>query len=394
MSGTVNNTTVIDEALNEVILLQEKLLKSAMPEELKEDTTHSIERLKRMAKLGGYSSEFENINKYIDWITRIPWDTVSEDNLDITNAKAIMDSSHHGMESVKSLILDYLAAMQLSIENSRRVSTQEVIPTQISSFVQSPSPRVARSNVDASSLTAPVFLFLGLQGVGKTSIAKSIADAMNRKFARISLGAIGDVRTIRGTPRYSPDGEPGQIVKALVRCGTMNPVILLDEIEKSSGSTGLLSDVMATLLEILDPEQNTSFIDHYIDYPINLSKVMFICTANNLGGLSAALIDRVEVIRFTSYSDTEKEVIAKQYILPRILEELHLTPEQLQISDDVWLSVIRPVGFDAGIRQLERNIAAMVRSASRKIVDGSPLPVVITKENLREFLNADQGPLS
>ena len=389
-----NNITGIDESLNEIVMLQDKLLQSSVPERLKEDTEHSIDRLKRMIKLGGYSSEFESVNKYIDWITKIPWSTTSTDNLDIRNAKEIMDSSHHGMEAVKNLILDYLAAMQLSIENRNQVPTQQVIPTQISSFTQSPSPRVGKSNADASSLTAPVFLFLGLQGVGKTSIAKSIADAMNRKFARISLGAIGDVRTLRGTPRYSPDGEPGQIVKALIRCGTMNPVILLDEIEKSSGNAGLLSDVMATLLEILDPEQNTTFVDHYIDYPVDLSKVMFICTANNLGGLSAALVDRVEAIRFTSYSDMEKEVIAKQYILPKILEELHLTPEQLQIDDDVWLSIIRPVGFDAGIRQLERNISALIRSAARRIVDGSPLPVIINKENLREFINLDQGPLS
>jgi len=145
---------------------------------------------------------------------------------------------------------------------------------------------------------------------------------MGRKFTRISLGAIGDVRTLRGTPRYSPDAEPGQIVKALIRGGTMNPVILFDEIEKASRSSGLLSDVMAVLLEVLDPEQNSTFMDHYIDYPIDLSNVFFICTANNLGGLSAALLDRVEVIRFTSYSDQDKEVIGKEYILPRVLQNL------------------------------------------------------------------------
>lgn len=391
-----NNNAGIDEGLKEIISLQERLLSSSTPEELKEDTSQSIERLKRMIKLGGYSSEFENVNKYIDWITKVPWGITSKDNLDIRNAKALLDSSHHGMESVKNLILDYLAAMQLSIDNSRKLEERNVgsIPTQIASFSQSPSPRIHQKVSEESSLSSPVFLFLGLQGVGKTSIAKSIADAMDRKFARISLGAIGDVRTLRGTPRYSPDGEPGQIVKALIRCGSMNPVILLDEIEKASGSAGLLSDVMATLLEILDPEQNSTFMDHYIDYPIDLSKVMFICTANNLGGLSAALIDRVEVIRFTSYSDDEKGVIAKKYILPKILEDLHITPEQLEIEEDVWLSVIRPVGFDAGIRQLERNISAMIRSAARKIVDGAPLPVVIRKDNLREFLDLDQGPLS
>jgi ATP-dependent Lon protease len=174
----------------------------------------------------------------------------------------------------------------------------------------------------------------------------------------------------------------------------MNPVILLDEIEKSSGNSGLLNDVMATLLEILDPEQNSTFIDHYIDYPIDLSKVFFICTANNLGGLSAALLDRVEIIRFTSYSDAEKEVIAKQYILPKVYENLHLSPEYVTISEDVWPNLIRPVGFDAGIRQLERNIATMMRSVARMIVEGHPLPISITKENLNQFVLSDQGPLS
>ena len=141
-----------------------------------------------------------------------------------------------------------------------------------------------------------------------------------------------------GTPRYSIDGEPGQIIKALVRCGIMNPVILLDEIEKSSGNAGLLNNVMATLLEILDPEQNATFVDHYIDYPVDLSKVFFICTANNLGGLSAALLDRVEVIRFTSYTDEEKETIAKDYILPKVYKNLHLSSEHVKIEDDVWIS--------------------------------------------------------
>jgi ATP-dependent Lon protease len=244
------------------------------------------------------------------------------------------------------------------------------------------------------SAKAPVFLFVGLQGVGKTSIAKSIADAMGRKFARISLGAIGDVRTLRGTPRYALDPEPGQIIKALVRSGTMNPVILLDEIEKASGNNGLLNDVMAALLEILDPEQNNSFLDHYIDRPVDLSKAFFICTANNLGGLSAALLDRVEVIRFTSYSDEEKSVIARKYILPRVLSNLNLTEDFIKIDENVWPMIIRPVGFDAGIRQLERNIAGIIRAAARKIVEGTPIPIVITVENINQYLPPDQGPLS
>jgi ATP-dependent Lon protease len=174
----------------------------------------------------------------------------------------------------------------------------------------------------------------------------------------------------------------------------MNPVILLDEIEKASGNAGLLNDVMAALLEILDPEQNSTFIDHYIDYPVDLSKVFFICTANNLGGLSAALLDRVEVIRFTSYSDEEKEVIARKYLWPKVLKNLNLFEDAIRLEDSVWPLLIRPVGFDAGIRQLERNIATLARSAARMIVGGQQLPIIITPENLNKFVLPDQGPLS
>lgn len=394
MDNYTNNpatTNVLDDSLAEITKLEGKLDVSSAPVELKEEAMHSIQRLKRMVRMGGYSNEFENVSKYIDWVVRIPWNNVSQDSLNIAKAKEIMDSTHHGMDSVKNLILDYLASMQLKSGNM--VSATSNVPTQIP---MGEPAREARPvpQFNSYEVRSPVFMFVGLQGVGKTSVAKSIATSMDRKFVRISLGAIGDVRTLRGTPRYSIDGEPGQIIKALVRSGTMNPVILLDEIEKASGNAGLLSDVMATLLEILDPEQNSSFVDHYIDYPVDLSKVMFICTANNLGGLSAALLDRVEIIRFTSYSDDEKEVIAKRYILPNVLKELNLTEQQIQISDDIWLSVIRPVGFDAGIRQLERNIGTMIRGAARRIVDGHPLPIVINKDNLGEFLNVDQGPLS
>lgn len=384
------SSSSIDDSTAEILSLENKLLSSSVPNDLKEESMLSVNRLKRMIRMGGYSSEFETVSKYIDWIVRIPWTSFSEDRFDIHETREIMDSTHYGMESVKNLILDYLASMELKQKN---YSSRLNIPTQFQITNENITERPS-VNIQNKKIHTPVFLFVGLQGVGKTSIARSIAQSMNRKFARISLGAIGDVRTLRGTPRYSVDGEPGQIVKSLIRCGTMNPVILLDEIEKSSGNVGLLSDVMATLLEILDPEQNATFVDHYIDHPIDLSNVMFICTANNLGGLSAALLDRVEVIRFTSYSDEEKEVIAKQYILPGVLEEYSLTPDQIQISDDIWISVIRPVGFDAGIRQLERNIATMIRSVARKIVEGESTPIIINKENLSDFLNVDQGPLS
>jgi ATP-dependent Lon protease len=346
-----------------------------------------------MAKYGNFSTEFESIDKYVDWVTRIPWGRVTTDNYDIDNAKRIMDSSHYGMDTIKNLILDYLAVMQLQNRGLEIPKPSPVNISQSEFHNQYNVPVVEDNRVDATA-KSPVLLFVGLQGVGKTSIAKSIAQAMGRNFARVSLGAIGDVKTLRGVPRFTEGAEPGQIIKALVRTQSMNPIILLDEIEKSSGQQGLLNDVMAALLEILDPEQNKTFIDHYIDYPVDLSNVFFICTANNLGGLSAALLDRVEVIRFTSYSDDEKSVIAKNYILPKVLKETGLSQQHLQINDDVWPILIRPVGFDAGIRQLERNIYTLVRTVARKLVSGAQIPIVITKDNLRDFVLPDQGPLS
>ena len=380
-----NMGSMNEDSMGDILALENKIVTSNLPLDLKEETMKNLLRLKSMIKRGVYGSEFDTMIKYVNWIIKIPFGVVSKDNLDISNAKRLMDETHYGMDSIKDLILDYIAAMQL--ENMQR----NRIPTQVATDMSyRPQPTVALK----PNSKAPVFLFIGLQGVGKTSIAESIANAMGRKFARISLGAIGDVRTLRGTPKYSIDSEPGQIVKSIIRCGTMNPVILLDEIEKASGNAGLLNDVMAALLEILDPEQNGNFVDHYVDYPIDLSNVFFICTANNLGGLSAALLDRVEIIRFTSYSDEEKEIIAKRYILPKVLQALQISGEYLRIDDNVWPMIIRPVGFDAGIRQLERNIATIARRAARIIVEGKQIPVVITQENLKQFLNIDQGPLS
>ncbi len=371
-NNNTQQTNTSNDMISEIIELQNKLSSSNVPVELKEDSMKVIQRLERMAKWGSYSSEFEGVDKYIDWITRIPWGVVSEDNLDIQNAKSIMDGTHYGMETVKEMILDYLATMQLKKITKVR----------------------GEVNQDYNIPTFPTLLFVGLQGIGKTSIAQSIARSMGRKFARISLGAVGDVRTLRGVPRHEMDSEPGQIIKALVRTGTMNPVILVDEIEKSSQNQGLHNDMMAALLEILDPEQNSTFVDHYIDHPVDLSQVLFICTANNLGGLSAALLDRLEVIRFMSYSDKEKEVIAKSYILPRVFAGMGLSPEYIQITEEVWPLLIRPVGFDAGIRQLERNIATLARSAAREIINGKQVPIVITAENLKQYVLPDQGPLS
>jgi ATP-dependent Lon protease len=366
----VGNPNSQNNILLEVKGLENKIAQANLPIGLRENAMKAIQRLQRSARLGTYSNEFSTVEKYIDWVTRIPFGKVTEDNLDLQNAKRIMDQTHYGMDTIKNLILDYLSIMQ--VQKSRRVQSKE----------------------RGQSANAPVMLFLGLQGVGKTSIARSIAEAMGRKFVRVSLGAIGDVRTLRGANKSSLDAEPGQIVKSLISTGTMNPVILLDELDKASGNAGLLNDVMAALLEILDPEQNVNFTDHYIDYPIDISNVFFICTANNLGGISTALLDRMEVIRFTSYTDEEKTVIAKQYLLPRVLKNIGINEKYITVDEEVWPILVRPVGFDAGLRQLERNIATMVRSATRKIVEGTQIPINITAENIKQFVLPDQGPLS
>lgn len=376
-----NQNTLSDDVISEIEILEKEVRGTPMPEELSERALRSIERLRRMAKRGSYSGEFETVEKYIYWITNIPWGKYSTDNLEVANAKRLMDSTHYGMETVKNLVLDYLAVMQLQMGRNPEAATANHAASDMA---------VLRG----SSANAPVMLFTGLQGVGKTSIAKSIANAMGRKFIRISVGAMGSVQALRGQSKAFLDAEPGQIVKALVRCGTMNPVIVLDEIDKASGNSGLLNDIMAALLEILDPEQNSTFVDHYLDYPVDLSKVFFICTSNTLGTLSAALLDRMEVIRFTSYSDEEKEVIAKNYTMPKVMQNTGMRIEDLVIKEEVWPLLIRPVGFDAGLRQLERNLATLVRSAARKIIEGAPVPIVITPENVRDFVLPDQGPLS
>jgi ATP-dependent Lon protease len=371
-----------DETIAEIEELDRGIRETEMPKELGERALRSIDRLRRMAKRGSYSGEFETVEKYLYWITGVPWGRYSEDNLDIDRAKKLMDSTHHGIDTVKDLVLDYLAVMQLQSQKEGQF------------------PRDGRENeggvafYGTASANAPVLLFVGLQGVGKTTIARSIANSMGRKYSRISIGAMGGVQALRGQSRAFLDAEPGQIVKSLIRCGTMNPVIVLDEIDKASGNSGLLNDIMAALLEILDPEQNSTFVDHYLDYPVDLSKIFFICTANSLGTLSAALLDRLEVIRFTSYSDEEKEKIAKSYTMPDVLKNSGLNPGDIIIQEDVWPLLIRPVGFDAGLRQLERSLATLARRVVRKTIEGKSLPITITRENLREYVLPDQGPLS
>ncbi|MFZ5424512.1 MAG: AAA family ATPase [Patescibacteria group bacterium] len=329
-----------------------------LPQDLKERADQFLNRLNRMAHTGVYGAEFDTISHYIDVITSIPWNKYTEDNLDLARMKQQLDAGHYGMEGVKNLILEYMATMRLLKERSEIGE----------------APR------------APILLLVGLQGVGKTTIAISLAKAMGREYVRIAMGAIGSVLEIRGKSKALPSAEPGQIIKGLMKAKVMNPLILLDEIEKASGQEGTRSDIMASLLEILDPSQNIAFRDHYVDYPVNLSKAMFMCTANNTGTLSAALMDRMHVVKMPSYTDEEKIVISRDYLLPGILKNNGLKPEEMQIDPNLWPSIVRPFGFDSGIRSLGRTLEAMCRKVAKELVEGKHTGVYITAENLKNYL--------
>ena len=349
----------IDPDIQELEALSEKLENSTAPEELKESSRVMIKRLGRMVRTGVYSREYDILSNYIDWITKFPWNKTAEEKLDLNNTKEILDKNHYGLETVKERVLEYMAVRLLLTQKKDKVAMRK----------------------------SPVITMVGLQGIGKTTMAKSIAEALNRPFYRVSMGAIGSVLEIRGRNRAVEGAEPGQIIKAIIRTGVRNPVILLDELDKASGQSGLLADIMATMLEILDPEQNTAFRDHYFDYPIDLSEVMFIVSSNKLSTFSAALLDRMEVIRMPSYSDEEKQIIAKDYLLPRVRKATGLEEDQLDFSPDVWTVILRPLGYDSGIRSLQRMIENMARKAALEIVQGKVTKVYITSDNFKNYLS-------
>ncbi|MDQ6985949.1 MAG: AAA family ATPase [Candidatus Dojkabacteria bacterium] len=381
-----NASDLSSQVKDEISILERKLDNSDLPPDLMEKARAMIIRLKKMSIGGSYSNEYEPVSEYINWIIQLPWDIYTKDNLDMAHAKESLSKYHYGLDPVKNRILEYLAVIHLQAMNNK--AKAEELAAQ-GGTAESNSDKMKK--LTGNSSNAPILCFVGIQGVGKTSLAKSIAIALNRGFMRIPLGGLGGVAEIRGRARGTIDPEPGQIIKALIRTGSMNPLILLDEIDKVSSDTGLRADVMAALLEILDPEQNSTFIDKYLDYPVDLSKCMFITTANNLGGISAALLDRLEVIRFGSYNDNEKMTIAKDYLLPKVRKATGLTKEQLDFAPDVWPLVIRPLGFDAGVRQLERTLTDLARKVALKIVQGVTDGVKVTKENFREFIPEDIG---
>lgn len=298
---------------------------------------------------------YQTVSKYIDWIISVPWANETKDILDLNYAKEKLNQEHFGLDSIKERLLEYISV--LSLQKHR--------------------------NPD-EPIHAPVLLFVGLVGTGKTTMAKSIAQVLGRELVRIPFGGLGDAHYLRGYSKTRPDAEPGQIIKGLVNCKSRNPVILLDEIDRVADDA--LNTIMGVLVEILDPEQNHHFVDHYLDYPVDLSQVIFCATCNNTSRIATAVMDRLEVIQMPSYTDEEKIVIAKDYLLPKALKSAGLTSSDLQISSDIWPQIVRPLGFDAGVRTLQRNIESMCRKVAKIILEGKTRQVIVDDSNVKTFL--------
>lgn len=332
--------------LAEVEELREQLKTLSAPEEVKEKVVKEIDRLE---KIPTTSAEGGVIRSYVDWLLELPWEEGTQDDLDITKAEAILDEDHYGLDKAKERILEYLAVQQM-----------------------------------VRKLKGPILCLVGPPGVGKTSLAKSIARALNREFVRISLGGVRDEAEIRGHRRTYVGAMPGRIVQGMKTAGSANPVFLLDEIDKMA--MDFRGDPASALLEVLDPNQNTTFSDHYIEVPFDLSKVMFITTANSVYNIPRPLLDRMEMLYISGYTELEKEKIAKQYLLPKQLSEHGLKPEQLQVRVDALLGLIRHYTREAGVRNLERTIGTLCRKATKEIVSGEKKRLIVTGKGLHKYL--------
>lgn len=350
------------ELIGEIKKLEDSLKKSQLPLDLEEKTSQIIARLSRLAKAGEYSDEYEKVSLYVDWVASLPWSKRTTDILDLKNAQAILDKHHFGLTHVKDRVLEYIAVLNLQKQKEESKGEKTIFKL----------------------MRAPILCFVGLVGTGKTTIAYSIAEAMGREIVRIPFGGMGDPLDLRGQSRIRPDAEPGLIIKALRRAQSKNPVFLLDEIDRVTDEGR--ASIMGVLVELLDPEQNMAFRDHFIDYPFDLSEVLFIATCNNTTNIATAVLDRLEPIQMPSYSDEEKIMIGKAYVLPKSIKESGLDENTIKIEESVWPKIVRPLGYDAGIRTLERTINGICRKVAKLIVEGKGNNFYLTQENIKDFL--------
>ncbi len=366
----------MDEESKETEELKVKAKKAGMPDEVFKKTIKEIKRLEQMSNM---NPEAGYIRTYVEWLLDMPWNSKSENSSDIKSAEKTLDEDHYGLEKVKERIIEYLAVLKLKHSNIEHAEKPN--DTDNSTL---PEP----SKVKSKKESVPTILcFVGPPGVGKTSLGKSIARALNRKFVRISLGGVRDEAEIRGHRRTYVGALPGRIIQGIKQAGTKNPVFMLDEIDKLGND--FRGDPSAALLEALDPEQNNAFSDHYLEVPFDLSEVIFITTANLLETIPPALLDRLEIIEFPGYTLEEKFHIAKKYLVPKQLEINGLTDKQVELSDEALRSIISRYTYEAGVRHLEREIATVMRKNAKKIAEKSGLAKATVKPNdLHKYLGA------
>lgn len=344
-------------AIEQIQVLSKQVEQSDTPQELKEKIVSRLAQLEGLVDSPTFLPEYDRMNKYVEWVLSVPWTKKTQDVLELQHIKEVLDSNHYGLEEIKDRILEYMSVLKLKKQKGE----------------------------EEDVMRAPILSFVGLVGTGKTTIAKSIAEAIGRKFARIPFGGMGDPLDLRGKSRMHPEAEPGKVIKALVQTQSKNPVILLDEIDRVTDEGR--SSIMGVLVELLDPEQNSAFVDHYIDYPMDLSEVIFIATANNTHHISTAVLDRLEPIKMPSYTDEEKITIAKKYMLPKVLQQSGVPQDKIVFDEEVWPTIVRPLGFDSGIRTLQRTIGQVVRKVAIQMVKGEVESVRITPENIKQYVS-------
>lgn len=352
-----------DEQTAEIEEFRQKIEAAKMPEEADKMSRRELDR---MSRLPTAAAEYGVIRTYLDWLVSVPWSVITEDNLDITHAREVLDQDHYGLEDVKERILEYLAVRKLRHERREELDALE----------NDDEIRRVREGV--------ILCFVGPPGVGKTSLGRSIARAMGREFIRISLGGVRDEAEIRGHRRTYIGAMPGRILQAIRRIETRNPVFMMDEVDKLTYD--FHGDPASALLEVLDPEQNSEFRDHYLEVAFDLSQVMFITTANLLEPIPGPLRDRMEIIQISSYTDNEKIEIAKGYLIPRQLRENGLMAEEVSFTPDSLETIIRSYTREAGVRNLEREIGAVSRKVVTQIAEGKTEAVVIKPDMIKEYL--------